>query len=418
MKLKYSILLLAFIPGKLLKGQSSTDIIAYINSYKAIAISEMQRTSIPASIILAQGIHETEAGTSELVKKSNNHFGIKCKDSWTGSVVFHDDDERGECFRSYNSAQDSYKDHSNFLMSSTRYSFLFKLDPLDYQAWANGLKKAGYATNPKYPQILVQLIRDYNLQQYSLIAMGKLKPSDEVIAGATNNQNATGSGTPDAGYGMRGTGYGIRELNSSSQQYPQGEFQINNTRVIFAKAGTALLSLSDQYEIPLSRLLDFNDLKEEDILVSDQLIYLQRKRKTGAVEFHIVQNGESLYDICQEEGIRYENLLLLNQLSAGEEPATGEKIYLQTAAARKPALQAEKNIQNNPNIQAPVNIDTKEKTPAAVSPSDTVTHIVQTRETLYSISKKYAVPVEKLQQWNKLYSLDLKEGQELIIYKN
>src|ERR1700745_4131028 len=165
MKFKSFLLISTLIASVISHAQNSDNVprpvvIDYIDTYKAIAISEMKRTGVPAAIILAQGIHETQAGTSELVKKSNNHFGIKCKDDWTGSVVYHDDDERGECFRSYNTPLDSYKDHSDFLKNSARYSQLFKLDPMDYESWAYGLKRAGYATNPRYPQILIQLIKD------------------------------------------------------------------------------------------------------------------------------------------------------------------------------------------------------------------------------------------------------------------
>ena len=129
---------------------------------------------VPASITLAQGIHETEAGTSDLVRKSNNHFGIKCKATWTGGKVFHDDDAMGECFRSYRRPEDSYMDHSDFLKNRPYYAALFKLDPTDYKGWANGLKKAGYATNPKYPQMLIKLIEEYDLQEYTYEALGKL----------------------------------------------------------------------------------------------------------------------------------------------------------------------------------------------------------------------------------------------------
>ena len=160
----------------ILPAQSPDQINNYINTYKFLAIAEMQRSGIPASIILAQGIHETSAGTSDLVLASNNHFGIKCKANWTGQVVYHDDDARGECFRSYAAAEDSYRDHSDYLSQTPRYAFLFKLNPEDYESWAYGLKKAGYATNVKYSQILIKLIRDYDLEKYSLIALGKLPP--------------------------------------------------------------------------------------------------------------------------------------------------------------------------------------------------------------------------------------------------
>src|SRR5688572_2159464 len=174
-------------------AQPSADILEYINNYKQLAIDEMQRTGVPASIKLAQGIHETYAGKSELVLKSRNHFGIKCKSTWTGGKVYHDDDARGECFRSYGSPTDSYLDHSNFLRGSERYSSLFRLDPTDYKGWAFGLKKAEYTTNNKYSQIIIKLIEDYNLQQYSLIALGRLQPCEEVMAGSGNKVIYTSS---------------------------------------------------------------------------------------------------------------------------------------------------------------------------------------------------------------------------------
>jgi LysM repeat protein len=399
------------------RGQSASDILAYINTYKDLAVSEMQRTGIPASITLAQGIHETQAGTSDLVKASNNHFGIKCKETWTGSVVHHDDDTQGECFRSYSTPADSYRDHSDFLSSSARYQFLFKLDPLNYAAWAHGLKKAGYATNPQYPQILIRLITDYNLQQYSLIALGKLKPG--ALPGGTGQNNNNGL------VAIRPGGAGAQPYDSTNaaeqSRYPAGEFTINQTRVLFAKAGTSLLAISDQYSIPLARLLEFNDLREEDVLIHDQLIFLQRKRKTGANELHVVQAGETLYSICQSEGIRYLSILQYNGLSDGQEPALGEKLNLAYPAPTRPALASEHPELQPPAPQPATPVDSSSKnTLQIVAPGQPspITHVVQPKETLYSISKKYGVDAQKIQQWNKLDSLNLKAGQELIIYKD
>src|ERR1700712_5616809 len=178
--------LLIITSGTKIFAQKEVDILAYIATYKDIAMKEMQRTGVPASIKLAQGIHETEAGKSDLVLKSKNHFGIKCKATWVGEKVYHDDDSRGECFRSYDNPEDSYKDHSDFLKSSSRYAFLFELDPTDYEGWAYGLKKAGYPTNIKYSLILINLIKTYNLQDYSLIALGQMKESDHLIASNKN----------------------------------------------------------------------------------------------------------------------------------------------------------------------------------------------------------------------------------------
>jgi hypothetical protein len=312
MKTRIAVLCLLLIALKNGNAQSSGDVLNYINAYKGIAISEMQRTGVPASISLAQGIHETLAGTSDLVRQSNNHFGIKCKDGWTGTAVYHDDDSRGECFRGYNSPLDSYKDHSDFLKNSPRYGFLFKLDPMDYEGWANGLKTAGYATNRRYSEILIRLIKEFNLQQYSQIAAGKIESTAQDSL-----------------------------LETAQKNYPQETFFINRSKVIFARGGTSLLAISDQYGIPLARLLDFNDLGEqEDILQKDQLLFLQRKRKMGVTEFHIVQHGETIYDIGQAEGIRFESLMALNQLSNGEKPAAGEKMYLKFPAPSKPMLDA------------------------------------------------------------------------------
>jgi flagellum-specific peptidoglycan hydrolase FlgJ len=163
-----------------LAAQNSPDVTGYISTYKDIAIREMQRTGVPASITLAQGILESQSGNSELTQLSNNHFGIKCKKNWTGETVLHDDDQRKECFRKYSSAEDSYRDHSDFLRANDRYASLFSLDPLDYSGWAYGLKQAGYATESNYPQALVKLIEDYHLQDYSLQALGKKPDPDST----------------------------------------------------------------------------------------------------------------------------------------------------------------------------------------------------------------------------------------------
>ncbi len=187
MSLKLRITVFMTMLTRILCAQNPDQINNYINTYKFLAIAEMQRSGVPASIILAQGIHETSAGTSELVVASNNHFGIKCKANWTGQVVYHDDDARGECFRSYAAAEDSYRDHSDYLSKTPRYAFLFKLNPEDYESWAYGLRKAGYATNIKYAQILIKLIRDYDLEKYSLIAMGKLPP-EQPLAGVNSKE--------------------------------------------------------------------------------------------------------------------------------------------------------------------------------------------------------------------------------------
>jgi LysM repeat protein len=255
--------------------------------------------------------------------------------------------------------------------------------------------------------ILVKLIKDYHLQDYSLIALGKIKPEEEWLATVKNNSTPIIS--TDA------TLYPVIEVQQKKSEepvniYPEGEFRINETRVVYAKAGTSLLVLADQYNIGLKRLLDFNELKKEDenTLPNGQLIYLQRKRKMGANEFHIVSEGESVYDICQAEAIRMETLLEYNHLANGMQPAVGEKLYLRTVSPERPELISA--LRKKPTEIIPV-------TPGQPDNSYT-THVVKTKETLYAISKKYNVPVEKLKEWNRLVSYELKKGQELIIYKN
>lgn len=392
------------------QAQRNSDVIDYVNTYKEIAIREEQRSGVPAAITLAQGIHESMAGKSDLVLKSNNHFGIKCQASWKGEKVYHDDDARGECFRSYDRPEQSYIDHSDFLKNGTRYAFLFQLDPANYSDWAYGLKKAGYATNPKYPQILIKYIEDYNLQQYTLIALGKLSPKDEVLAGGGKPVNI-------------GTGVVIQQIPLGPKpvvDYPIGEFKINRTKVIYAKAGTSLLGIAKQFDISLKHLLDFNEFnkEEDDVLGQDQLVFVQRKRREGGQEFHLVLPGETLYDISQSEGIRLDNLINYNHLRDQGEPAVGEKLYLQEKAPEMPKL-ARDVVLVTPSPTSPVVAQAPTQVAAGNSSAVSGTiHRVAEKETLFSIAKKYSITVEQIKEWNKLTGNDLKIGQELVIYKN
>ena len=383
----------------------------------------MKRTGVPAAITLAQGIHETEAGTSVLVKKSNNHFGIKCKDEWRGQSVSHDDDARGECFRKYSAAEDSYRDHSDFLRNRPNYASLFTLDPTDYQGWAYGLKKAGYATNPKYAQVLIKLIQDYNLEDYTLIAMDKMKEQDGVAKNEVstekspstlqvkNNNNEKGTETANADSKMERDAHSdVSEVN-----YPSGEFKINDTRVIYVKKGTSYLTIAQQYEIPLARLFEFNDLKQQEVTATDQLVFIQRKRKTGEHEFHTVQPGETVNDIAQSEALRLESLLEYNNITSNMQPAPGEVLYLRSKSSVSPKL-VTKNLATekfNPDASVVVmNNDGK-----VGQKNNFIFHTVQSKETVYSIAKKYNVSADDLISWNQLQDYDLKIGQSLKIYR-
>lgn len=325
MDLKKILLAFSLLSAVITKGQGNQEAVgAYIESFKEVAIREMQRTGVPASIKLAQGILETEAGRSDLVMRSNNHFGIKCKSWWTGEKVYHDDDAQGECFRKYPSPEESYKDHSDFLRNSERYSSLFKLDPTDYKAWAYGLKAAGYATNPKYPQILIKYIEQYNLNDFTLIALGR-KAHESMVA-----SSASGPAT---------TSVKAAPATTKKLSYPVGEFRINDTRVVFAKSGTKIRDLASRYALTERWITDFNDLPEGVTeLEFDQLVFLQRKRKSGDKEFHLVEDGDDLYTVSQKCGVRLESLLMYNQLTVDMIPAPGEKLYLQRNAPARPRL--------------------------------------------------------------------------------
>lgn len=293
----------------------------YIETYKQLAIEEMQRTGVPASIKLAQGILETEAGRSNLVLRSNNHFGIKCKSYWTGRKVYHDDDAKGECFRAYPSAEDSWRDHSDYLKATPRYASLFQLASDDYKGWAYGLKAAGYATNPKYPQILIRYIEEYKLNEYSLIALGKKQPQPFKEAGfveTTDQPECIAESVLQS------------DTRSNASSYPSGLFTINRTPVRYLPKGSSLRTLAEEENIPVSALLEYNELRQDDAeLKQDQLVFLRRKPDTGEQDVYVVKEEEDMCQIAQRLGIRLESLLVLNQVTMNMKPAIGEKIYLQ-----------------------------------------------------------------------------------------
>jgi LysM repeat protein len=358
----------------------------YIEKYKDLAINEMKRMGVPAAITLAQGLLETENGNSVLVKKSNNHFGIKCKSSWTSDAVTHDDDAPGECFRSYKDAEASYRDHSNYLRGKEWYAFLFTLDPTDYKGWAKGLRKAGYATNPKYPDILIKNIEQYNLQQYSLMGA---KDAPKVETGKYQDDKEPATEKPS---------------DSNDPNVPaeaNAINYINGHKYINAPKGTSLLAIATSNDIDLSKLLAFNDLEEDGILKNDQIIFLQKKSKTGQQDFYLVQQQEPVYGIAQKNGIQLKYLLLYNAITENSLIAAGTKLYLTPAAQTQQAVAIKNAAASAVFKKEPV-----------VLPK---THAVQPREGLYGIAKKYQVSVQQLRQWNNLTTDYLKIGQQLIV---
>ncbi|NDC76874.1 MAG: N-acetylmuramoyl-L-alanine amidase [Chitinophagia bacterium] len=254
---------------------------AYIDMYRDAAIREMQRSGVPASIKLAQGILESGAGSSTLARASNNHFGIKCKSSWTGERVYHDDDEKGECFRKYANPEESYRDHSDFLRNQPRYASLFALDPTDYRGWAQGLKQAGYATNPRYPDILVQYIETYRLDEITRdVVAGRIGPdrSSRTTETLALNRGVTRERVqaPAAGSDLVAM-KGEDALTSHVGARHSGGFRLFRDRSVLVRKGTSLLAVAEEQGLPLTRLLEWNDLDPgTDILPQDRMIRLRR----------------------------------------------------------------------------------------------------------------------------------------------
>lgn len=293
----------------------------YIDLYKDLAIREMKRMGVPAAITLAQGLLETEGGNSELLKKSNNHFGIKCKDTWSGGGVSHDDDAKGECFRVYKNAEESYRDHSNFLRSRAWYAPLFKLDVTDYKGWAYGLKKAGYATNPKYPEILIKFIEDHHLQQYDQIAMNdaphydaskyKDDPEDKSIAEVLENTKETKKNSSDV-----------------VTWEPPSATVINKTKAVWEKAGASLLAIAIAHHLNLDKLLEYNDLATDGLLDKDQYIFIERKPRESDEDYYITKESESYWSISQKTGVKLKGLLEFNGVKEEGIVPAGSKVFL------------------------------------------------------------------------------------------
>ncbi len=324
---KSGLLFIAAVLWLNMHAQISDVTLAYINQYKQVAINEMIRTGVPAAITLAQGILESNSGQCPLVQQSNNHFGIKCKSDWSGEVVYHDDDRKSECFRRYNTAEDSYRDHSDFLKNRPNYTFLFDINATDYADWAYGLKSAGYATNPSYAQSVITTIEKYDLEQYTDIA---LQQNNEitVASGPLNTQDKYAFESPAKINDVKAASQVSNQQSDKAINYPDGVFQINQTNVLYAKAGSSLFAIASKFAIPYKKLLGYNDLGNVDILNQSTLIYLEKKPKHGSRDYHVAMPNEDMHDIAQEEGVQLQSLLAYNNLQKNNQPKAGDKILL------------------------------------------------------------------------------------------
>ena len=258
---------------------------AYIKKYRDIAVEEMRKYHIPASITLAQGLLESGAGQSTLARKSNNHFGIKCGSDWDGKSVRYDDDARNECFRAYKHPKQSYEDHSKFLASRSRYAFLFKLKITDYKGWAKGLKKAGYATDRRYAQRLIDIIELYDLHQYD-------------------------------------TKKGLKWMKDNPN--PHQPYIANGLVYIVVRPGDTWKSISKEFDVSRKKLRKYNDLYKGYVLQPGDILYLEKKNRKADKEHvvHVLRAGESMYSISQKYGIRLKNLYKRNKMEP-DSPAPG-----------------------------------------------------------------------------------------------
>jgi len=428
MKFKFTILLLLpFFCTQLIAQKTAT--LIYIDQYKDIAIREMKRTGIPASITLAQGIVESNSGESNLALNFNNHFGIKCKSDWKGETTYQDDDTKQECFRVYPNAEASFIDHSNFIKNRPNYAPLFQLDPVDDSAWAIGLKKAGYATASDYPKKIMKVIDDYELSQYNFpelndendtaaietdtvkekativikkdTIISSIKVIDTSIKfenkaslplnnikgieyGNTNatvtviKMNSIGNADTQTAKAIAGKFENTATLSDTitktvqtkavvtdtdslatskktntlplkdtitkkqTNSYPDKPFKINQVSVIWAKAGSSFLQIATENNIPLYKIFVFNDLKESDLLEQDQLLFLGNKKAEGEKSFHLVTNGETLYEISQKEGIQLKKLKEYNLIINGDNPAVGTQLLLVKPKEQKTKLSLNK----------------------------------------------------------------------------
>ncbi|MBK7764278.1 MAG: glucosaminidase domain-containing protein [Bacteroidetes bacterium] len=339
MNLKTLLYTLAFVFSfTQLYAQNENDVKAYIDRFKDLAIAEQIRLGVPAAITLAQGIHESSAGKSELAIKGNNHFGIKCKSTWTGETILHDDDKKQECFRKYTSSEQSYLDHSEFLKNSNRYHFLFDLEKTDYHGWTSGLKRAGYATNPVYVQKLDDLITKYSLQQYTYEALSKTKVQvGESVPDKDPPRNLTYIEDPASYYkGIKG---------------------------FWAKKGETLLPYATEKNIRYARLLALNDLPDEPLPIN-MFIFTEKKRRIGTEEFHIVKENETMVLISQKEAILLSSLYQFNNLVSGQEPLPGEKLTLQYHSYETPKIKQQFLKELEPTAQTqPIAVSKQEPKP-------------------------------------------------------
>jgi LysM repeat protein len=328
-------------------GTTSSYAVDYLNRYSAIAVSEMKRTGIPASITLAQGMVESNYGRSTLARKGNNHFGIKCHSDWKGGKIYHDDNKRGECFRSYRSVEESYRDHSDFLVNGSRYRDLFRLPAYDYKGWAHGLKKAGYATDPKYPSKLIAKIEAYDLHRFDTGEGLAAQPKQQVsrsqaapppsVSPVSADRQATVP--PDSSM----TAGAVVQREAEAKPEPEAEepikvISLTNSRIkennsveyIIVEEGETFESIAEEFNLLAWEINRYNDLAPGSGATPGQMVYLQpkRNRAAGASSIHVAQVGDTMRSISQRYAVKLTALYKMNLMDEGTECVPGQKVRI------------------------------------------------------------------------------------------
>lgn len=308
---------------------------AYIRTYSALAVQEMYRSGVPASITLAQGMLESGNGLSELALKGNNHFGIKCHNNWKGAKIYHDDDRKGECFRKYSDPELSYRDHSDFLRYRDRYKFLFDLDITDYKGWAHGLKKAGYATDPSYPKKLIKLIEEYRLHEYDVKPYTYGHTEDKVEKPSRKNEKKDSSPMPTAPPKSPSQMEQPQKATPAQREYFQFSvsremYSQNGVPFVYSVDGESYKSIAKSYGLFLKEILKFNDLKHDEPLRPGTVVYLQAKKKKAAkgIDMHFIDSNETLRDISQRYAVRLSAIYKINGFEPSYVARSGDCIRL------------------------------------------------------------------------------------------
>ena len=377
MKNVYCLVLVCFMTALSAFGQEKQTREQYIEKYKNLAIKEMHRAGVPASITMAQGILESSNGNSRLSRKGNNHFGIKCKSTWKGKTMRANDDAPNECFRAYDSPEESYRDHSDFLRNNWRYHELFDLDITNYKGWARGLRKAGYATNQSYHTMLINLVEKHELYKLDIMSAEPLITIPVVLQ--------------------------------------------NEVPIVYAEKDETIESIADENELTNRQIYKYNDLKDGQKIGEGDIVYLKPKRRRGSQKFHTVKSNESMYQISQQYGIKLKHLYRRNRLEIGAEPIQGSQIYMRGKRAKTDSLPTKSERQIEKEKEAFVNPHNVEVEKAPPIEKENIElpayHVVVKGDNIYRIAEKYHVFEEDLLKWNKISALQLTLGRKIYLTK-